>query len=99
MRKIPLRPEPSQSCSVVLGGQNCQISVYQKEQGLFLDLMVNHAPIAMAVVCRDRVRLVREEYSTFVGDLVFVDSFGLSDPNYKGLGSRFILAYLEATEL
>lgn len=99
MRQIPLRPVPSQTCNVVLAGQNCQINVYQKEQGLFLDLLMNHTPIALAVICRDRVRLVREDYSDFAGDLTFIDAYGLSDPSSEGLGTRFMLTYLEASEL
>lgn len=99
MRQIPLRAIPAQSCSVVLGGKNCQISVYQKSTRLYLDLLVDHKPIALAVLCRDRVRLVREAYTPFIGDLAFVDSQGRDDPNFKGLGARFQLMYLESTDL
>lgn len=99
MRRIPLRPIPAQTCSVVLGGQNCQLAVYQKSTGLFVDVQVNHQPIAMAVLCRDRVRLVRESYTAFVGDLSFVDTQGRDDPGYAGLGSRFQLMYIETSDL
>lgn len=99
MRQIPLRAMPAQTCSVLLGGQNCQISVYQKSTGLFLDLMVNHQPLAMAILCHDRVRLIREAYSGFAGDLAFVDAQGREDPFYTGLGGRFQLMYLEASDL
>lgn len=99
MRQIPLRAVPAQACSVVLGGQNCQVSVYQKSTGLYLDLQVNHEPVAMAVLCHDRVWLIRETYSGFVGDLTFVDTHGRDDPVYIGLGSRFQLMYRESTDL
>lgn len=99
MRKIPLRAVPAQACSVVLGGQNCQISVYQKSTGVYLDLQVNHEPVAMAVLCHDRVWLIRETYSGFVGDLIFVDTQGLDDPACTGLGDRFQLLYRESTDL
>lgn len=99
MKQIPLRAVPSQACSVVLGGKNCQISVYQKSTGVYLDLQVNHKPVAMAVLCHDRVWLIRETYSGFVGDLSFVDTQGRSDPVYTGFGGRFKLMYLEASEL
>jgi len=99
MKRIPLRPIPSQQFSVLLAGQNCQINVYQKSQGLFLDLMVNNAPIVTAVLCHDRVMLVRGDYTGFAGDLSFVDTQGKDDPSYQGLGKRFRLMYLEASDL
>ncbi len=99
MKTIPLQAVPSQTVSVLLGGQNCQIAVYQKSTGLYLDLSVNNAPIVTTVICRDRVRLVRQVYRGFVGDLTFADMQGLSDPDYTGLGGRFLLVYLEAADL
>jgi len=99
MKKIPLQPVPSQTLSVVLSGQNCQIAVYQKSTGLYLDLDVDNAPIVSTALCHDRVRLVRSVYLGFVGDLAFVDTLGHADPQYEQLGSRFVLAYLEPLEL
>lgn len=99
MRQIPLRPVPSQSLSVVLSGQSCQINVYEKSTGMYLDLFLNHQPIVTTGLCHDRVRLVRESYRGFVGDVTFIDTRGYADPEYTGLGDRFILAYLEAGDL
>jgi hypothetical protein len=99
MLTIPLQATPAQSLSAVLGGQNCQINVYQKSTGLFLDLSVSNSPIIAATICLDRVRLVREPYLGFIGDLVFADTQGTADPVYTDLGSRFILLYLEASDL
>ncbi|WP_430795395.1 phage baseplate plug family protein [Achromobacter spanius] len=99
MKRIPLQPVPSQTLSVVLSGQNCQISVYQKTTGIYLDLEVDNSPIVTTVLCHDRVRLVRSAYLGFFGDLTFVDTQGHADPQYENLGSRFVLAYLEALEL
>ena len=45
MKGIPLKPVPSQTLSVLLNGQNCQISVYQKSTGVYLDLHINNSPI------------------------------------------------------
>lgn len=99
MTIIPLQAVPSQSMSVVLAGQNCQINVYQKSTGLFLDLYVNNEPIITAALCLDRVRLVRTTYQGFAGDLAFADTLGAVDPTYDGLGARFQLLYLESTDL
>lgn len=99
MRQIPLRAVPSQSLSVVLAGQSCQINVYEKSTGLYLDLFVDHEPIVTTALCHDRVRIVRETYRGFVGDLSFLDTRGHADPEYTGLGTRYLLTYLEAAEL
>jgi hypothetical protein len=96
---VPLQGVPSQSLSVVLGDQNCQINVYVKSTGVYIDLYVSNAPIVTATICRDRVRLVREKYLSFLGDLAFVDTEGTSDPRLEGLGSRFILAYIQSNDL
>ncbi|MDN7913675.1 hypothetical protein QZM77_25835 [Burkholderia cepacia] len=90
---------PSQKMSVMLAGQNCQISVYQKTTGMYLDLAINNAAIKSGIACRDRVRLIRYPYLGFVGDLTFFDTQGVTDPAYAGLGARYQLVYLEASDL
>lgn len=99
MKTIPLQAVPSQSLSVLLAQQNCQISVYQKTTGLFFDLSINDAPVVTSVICRDRTRLVRQQYHGFAGELAFADMLGTSDPDYTLLGSRFVLVYLEPGDL
>jgi hypothetical protein len=42
---------------------------------------------------------VRSAYLGFVGDLMFQDLQGTDAPTYDGLGSRFQLVYLDATEV
>jgi hypothetical protein len=90
---------PSQSLTVLLSSQNCQINVYEKSTGVFLDLYVNNAPIMTGVICRDRVLLVREDYLGFVGDLAFYDTQGTSDPTNSGFGTRYLLVYLAESDL
>ncbi|KWI89678.1 hypothetical protein WM11_21570 [Burkholderia ubonensis] len=99
MLNVPLTANPSQKLSVLLAGQNCQISVYQKTTGMYLDLAVNNAAIKSGIVCRDRVLLIRHAYLDFVGDLTFFDTQGVADPEYTGLGARWQLVYLEAGDL
>lgn len=93
MQVVPLTAVPSQSISVQLGTQQCQINVYAKSTGLFFDLSVNGAPIVTAILCMNGVGLVRYAYLGFVGQLAFIDTQGSSDPTYDGLGSRYILVY------
>lgn len=104
MLMIPLQPVPSQSIAVQLADQACQILVYQKstDPGLFLDLYVADAAVVLGVICENHNRLVRGAYLGFIGDLMFVDNQGTSDPDYTGLGAlgaRFNLIYVEETDL
>jgi hypothetical protein len=95
MKIIPLVAEPSQTLSIVLGGQNCQLAIYQKSTGVFVDVRINNAPIVLAALALDRNRIVRLDAGQFIGDLSFYDTQSVDDPDYTGFGSRFKLAYLE----
>lgn len=99
MQVIPLTAVPSQTLTVVLSNQTCQITVYQRAQGLFCDLSVNNSPIILSVLCENLNRIVRSVYLGFIGDLCFLDNEGSNDPDYTGLGSRFSLMYLEPADL
>ncbi len=100
---VPLQAVANQAVTVNLGGQACQMNVYAKTIGkdvlLFLDLLVNNSAIVSGVICEDRNRLVRDSYLGFVGDLSFVDLQGTADPDFTQLNSRFMLMYLEASDL
>lgn len=98
MQVIPLQPVPSQQLQVVLGNQNCQIAVYLKGKHLFVDVNSNGADISIAVIAHDVVPLVPTTYLGFVGNLIFTDTQGTSDPTFDGLGSRYQLVYLTASE-
>lgn len=99
MQLVPIQPVPSQVLTALLTNQACQINVYQKNTGLFCDLYVNALPIVLGVICQNRNRLVRAAYLGFVGDMMFIDTQGLADPVYAGLGSQFVLAYLDADDI
>lgn len=95
MLLVPTRPIPSQFFSITLDDQICRINVYQKTTGLFFDLYVNSVLIIGGVICENWNRIVRDAYLGFVGDFVFIDTQGTSDPVYTGLGSQYQLIYLE----
>lgn len=99
MLEVPLSPIPAQSLGVVLAQQNCQINVYQKTTGLFFDLLVDNVFIVSCVIGRDGDRMVRQKYRNFIGDFTFIDTQGSDDPVYTGLGSRWVLIYMEAADL
>lgn len=98
MQQIPLQPIPSQLSRVVLGNQNWQISLYQKPQGLFADINIDGLDIALGRICRNLVPLISREYAGPVGNLVFTDTQGSGDPDYAGLGGRYVLVYLLESE-
>lgn len=98
MQTIALQPVPSQTLKVVLDSQNCQLNLYQKEQGLFVDVLLDGEAISSAVIARDAVALMPRRYLGFAGNLMFIDTQGRADPEYKGLGERFQLVYLSAAE-
>lgn len=98
MQSVPLQPIPSQSTKIVLGGQNCQLLINQKPQGIFVDINADGVDIVTSVIARDAVPLVCREYTGFAGNLLFIDTQGSADPTYTGLGDRFSLVYLTAEE-
>lgn len=97
MLTIPIAAIPSQTIRTTLAQQDCAINIYQKSTGLFVDLDLGGVRLVSASLARDRVKLVRHGYLGFIGDLVFVDTQGLDDPAYTGLGGRWKLVYLEAS--
>ena len=106
MLTIPVTDTYSQTLTVQLGGQNCQINLYQKSTGFFCDLYVNNAPIITGVICQNLNRIVRDSYLGFIGDLMWVDSQGSLtipsnglDPSSPGLGTRYIFNYLTPADL
>lgn len=90
---IPLVAKPAQTLTVTLGAQPCQLTVRQRATGLYVDLSVADVPIVRGVLAHNRVPLVRSAYLGFTGDLQFYDTQGLSDPDYTGLGGRFVLLW------
>lgn len=98
MQEIPLQAAPSQVTRVVLAGQNCQIFIYEKDQGLFIDVNADGVDIVVGVIARDAVPIICREYDIFNGNLMFIDTQDSADPDYTGLGARFALVYLDADE-
>lgn len=113
MKVVPLSAVPSQTLQIVLGGQNCSISVYIKtgadladqtlqtpKQQTYMDLGYNGITVTTTALCLDQEQvLLDRQYLGFVGDFMFVDTQGNDDPVYTGFGTRWVLLYLEAADL
>lgn len=98
MQLVPLQSIPNQIVKVVLSGQNVQIFVYAKSQGVFCDVNSNGVDIVTGVLCLDGVPIVCAQYNGFLGNLFFVDSQGSCDPAYSGLGDRYQLLFMTDAE-
>jgi hypothetical protein len=96
---VPVQAVPNQTLSVLLANQVCQITLRTRFYGLFMDVSVNDKPVVHGVICLNWNRIVRSAYLGFVGDLAFWDTQGSDDPAYTGLGSRYLLYYLEKSDL
>jgi hypothetical protein len=96
---VPIQPVANQTLTVPLAGQNVQLVIQQKFYGLFMDVYVNNRLIVGGQICENLNRIVRDAYLGFIGDFVFLDTQGKSDPFYTGLNSRYILVYLDAVDL
>jgi hypothetical protein len=96
---VPVRAVPNQTLSIQLANQLCQLTLRTRFYGLFMDVSVNDAPIVHGVVCQNWNRIVRSAYLGFVGDFAFWDTQGKTDPAYTDLGSRYLLYYLEKSDL
>ena len=66
----------------------------------YMDVTLAGTVIRTCMLCLNCCRvLAAQQYSAFVGDFVFVDTQGTSDPLYTGLGTRWQLVYIEASDL
>lgn len=99
MDVIPLDAVPNQTVSLVLDYQNCQINVYQKSTGLFVDLYKDNSLVIAGVLARNLRLILMGTYLGFSGDLMFYDNQGDHDPEYAELGGRYSLLYIPASEM
>lgn len=99
MRIVPLQAVASQTVSSPLGGQNVKINIYQRAYGLFMDVYADNVLVIQGVLVLNKNLIVRDAYLGFVGDFIMVDTQGSNDPDYTGLGDRYQLVYLEASDL
>lgn len=96
----PVSPLPNQRFNVTLNSQDVTIALRWRTTGLFCDLYWQTGePIVLGVICQDRNRIVRSEYLGFSGDLLWVDTQGLNDPDWVGIAERFFMVYMTPEEI
>ncbi len=99
MQIIPIQDTPSQLFTINLAGQQTQISIYTRSTGLYCNVSVNNTLIIGGVFCTNLARIVQNTYLGFAGDLIWIDSQGVSDPVSPGLGTRYVFYYLSVEDL
>jgi hypothetical protein len=99
MMIVPIADTYAQTLNATLGNQACTINLYQKSTGFYCDLYVSNSLIIGGVICLNLVKIVRDLYLGFAGDLTFYDTQGTNDPSSPGLGTRYLFAYLELSDL
>lgn len=67
---------------------------------LYADVLLNGAAVISCRIVRNLIPwLLDAKYQGFVGDLVMVDTLADTEPTWTGLGTRYQLAYLQASDL
>lgn len=94
---IPLKAVPSQAVNVVLAGQPCTITLREIGGRQYLGLSLNGTVICQNVLVVNRSAIVRAAYTGFIGDLAAIDTQGDEAPVYTGWGTRWVLAFNDAT--
>jgi len=98
-----------QSCQIAVYQKQPIVDEYGVAAGLFFDLVVGGVPIKNAVRCLDRTPLLLDcAYLGVVGMPMFLDTlataggpptFNGQPPYYTGLGSQFVLLWLEPADI
>lgn len=98
MRFIPLSAIPNQTLNVVLDGQDCTVSVYWRQERLYLDLVCNGTEIVTGAICENRANILQSRQLYFKGSLHFFDGEGDRPPTYEGLNDRWVLVFVAEDE-
>lgn len=91
--EIPLQPTPNTTFTAPLGDGTGQFNLTTTDNGLFMDLVYEGAPVASGRLCLDRTNINTAPYLGLPLGLYFVDLRGTSDPTFDGFGTRYRLYY------
>lgn len=105
---VPLQASAVQTLNISLNNQACSLNIYAAGEDcdppVYVDLYVANALLEGGMFGNIGVRLVRDSYLGFLGDLVFDDTqpdpiLGPQQVRWGGLGQRWQLLYLFPGEL
>lgn len=95
---IQLTQIPNQEIETVLDGQYCTISVYWRQDHLYLDLAVNGEMLVEGKICQNGANVLQTKLRGFKGSLHFFDMDGENIPVWDKLNSRYVFVYLAEGE-
>lgn len=98
MQYIELQQIPSQEFHIVLAEQNCKIKVYQKDNKTFTNLYIDDVEIWTGMLTHSFTNCKPFNYLKFKGALVFIDLYGMEDPDFNEYNTRFQLIYMSDEE-
>lgn len=90
---IPLKPEPAQSRAVLLEGQSFVIELYQDGGRQYFNASLAGEVLCRGVLLVNKSRIMRVPYKGVIGDFFVIDTQGDEAPDYKGWGTRWLLAF------
>ena len=102
MQIIPLIPSPNRVIRADLDGYTVSIDLHwqTKAQQWFIDLNCDQVGLhynGFALVTG--TDMLKSRTTLLLGALILIDSEGNSDPDFDGLGTRWILIYLSRSEV
>jgi hypothetical protein len=99
MQTVPVQAVSSQQLQCLLGNQAVTLEIAQMTYGMFMNVAVSGNAIINGVICENLNRIVRSVYLGFLGDFIWFDTQGTTDPIYTGIGARYQLLYLSTADL
>lgn len=92
--QVPVIPGHGVNTPPQFGGSILTVPpVYAEVDPVFLNLRINDALVLGGALARNNVKILRNPYFSLVGDLSFTDTEGDEDPQWPGLGTRWLLLY------
>jgi len=93
--EIPLSAIPFQRVSCVINARSVEIEVRQQGSSLFTSVVVDGVQITRSTRAVNGGELFPWTFQNRPADIRWTDTQGDDDPQFEGLGSRWLLAYEE----
>lgn len=97
IRTIPLSAIPYQIVSAVVNDQSFQLEIRQLGAFMFVTTIVDGEEVASSVRAVAGQSITPWPSADVNTSVVWVDTQGSDDPQYEGLGTRWLLAFEEAS--
>lgn len=92
---VSTSPIASQTFYATIGNQRVMFWLRQLYDAMYCDAKIGENYLFAGFRCENRCNFLIIEGCPIQGSLYFIDTQGKENPNYKELGSRFLLVYEE----